>query len=561
MLLRFSLWTIWTQIIGFNSVIFVRCTTTLFNSIQFNNRDAFVTRLLTELSNARKDLRETKRLLNQAEQKINILTSAREMPVQKGVAALQNRRDKLNNKFHGHKLIHLDLGGAPPKLAYLLQLLPYFRNWNATGLLIEYADTFPYSGELQVIKGPDAYSKEDISFLIKEALQNDLIVIPLVQTFGHLEFVLKHEQFAHLRETNRYTNSICPNNPESVELVKKMIDQVAALHPGIKWFHVGADEVWNLKTCRKCRDDVNNKSMIFLQHMIPVLEHVKDKNLTAIMWDDMMREWTIDFLKVVGKLAEPMIWYYRIDLKRHFPRDMYHRYMAAFPRIWTASAFKGSTGPNSDFVKISKHISNNLQWVEIMNKMSKTNEVLGIALTGWSRYDHYGTLCELLPAGIPSLVFCLKAVNEHQMNEVLGGEIATQLGFTGRIDVEGTEYYDDKKKYGDFPGHKIYELTFKLKDIHHSLRLVHSTEKGWMLRRQLQEKHLSYFRLRFAHMKSIQAMASYQDLRQEAEKLLSEIYSNNTVQEWLSDKIDDRITDAQIQRRRIENIESIFDPR
>ena len=37
--------------------------------------------------------------------------------------------------------------------------------------------------------------------------------------------------------------------------------------------------------------------MIFLQHMIPVLEHVKDKNLTAIMWDDMMREWTIDFLK------------------------------------------------------------------------------------------------------------------------------------------------------------------------------------------------------------------------------------------------------------------------
>ena len=33
------------------------------------------------------------------------------------------------------------------------------------------------------------------------------------------------------------------NFSESVELVKKMIDQVAALHPGIKWFHVGADEV------------------------------------------------------------------------------------------------------------------------------------------------------------------------------------------------------------------------------------------------------------------------------------------------------------------------------
>ncbi|XP_074637845.1 hexosaminidase D-like isoform X2 [Acropora palmata] len=535
MLGRFHWRTIWIQFFWLNSLIFVRCSTSIIDSTQYNSHDAIVTRLLIELSSTRQNLRDTKELLKQAEQKISNLTAT------PGVIPGQNaavQKDKPNNKFSGHKLIHLDLGGAPPKLTYLLELLPYFRYWNATGLLIEYADTFPYDGELQVIQGPDAYSKEEVSFLIKEALQNELIVIPLVQTFGHLEFVLKHKQFAHLRETAKYTNSICPNDPESAELVKKMIGQVAELHRGIKWFHVGADEVWNLKTCKTCLEDRNNKSMIFLKHMIPVLEHVRSRNLIPIMWDDMMREWTIDFLKVVGKLAEPMIWYYRTDLKRHFS--------------------KGATGPNNDFVSISKHVSNNLQWVEIMNKISETNEVLGIALTGWSRYDHYGTLCELLPAAIPSLVFCLKAVNEHQMNEVLRNEITTQLGFSNRIDVEGTEYYDDKEKYGDFPGHEIYELTLKLKDIHHALRLVHSTEKGWMLRRQLLEKRLSYFRLRFARMKSIEAATAYADLRSEAETLLSQIYSNSTVQEWLSDKIDDRITDAQIQRRRIENVQSIF---
>ena len=31
----------------------------------------------------------------------------------------------------------------------------------------------------------------------------------------------------------------------SVELVKEMINQVAQLHLGIQWFHVGADEVGN----------------------------------------------------------------------------------------------------------------------------------------------------------------------------------------------------------------------------------------------------------------------------------------------------------------------------
>ena len=32
---------------------------------------------------------------------------------------------------------------------------------------------------------------------------------------------------------------------EAVELVKEMINQVAELHMGIQWFHVGADEVGN----------------------------------------------------------------------------------------------------------------------------------------------------------------------------------------------------------------------------------------------------------------------------------------------------------------------------
>ncbi|EDO33797.1 predicted protein [Nematostella vectensis] len=103
-------------------------------------------------------------------------------------------------------------------------------------------------------------SREEILQFQSACSSYGLIVIPLVQTFGHLE---------------------------------EIIDQVADLHPHSQWLHVGGDEVYNLKTCESCKMDVRNKSAIFLHHMLPVLRHVSNRNLSAIIWDDMMRDWEL----------------------------------------------------------------------------------------------------------------------------------------------------------------------------------------------------------------------------------------------------------------------------
>jgi hexosaminidase len=52
-----------------------------------------------------------------------------------------------------------------------------------------------------------------------------LKLIPLVQTFGHLEFALKRDRFSHLREQFDNYSSLCPLNNESIELVLSMINQ------------------------------------------------------------------------------------------------------------------------------------------------------------------------------------------------------------------------------------------------------------------------------------------------------------------------------------------------
>ena len=50
---------------------------------------------------------------------------------------------------------------------------------------------FPYNEELSQICGENVYSVPQIETIIGFANQYNLNIIPLIQTFGHLEFCLK----------------------------------------------------------------------------------------------------------------------------------------------------------------------------------------------------------------------------------------------------------------------------------------------------------------------------------------------------------------------------------
>ncbi len=113
------------------------------------------------------------------------------------------------------RVVHLDLKGAPPKTSYYEKFFPMIREFGATGVLIEYEDMFPYEGVLADARNAFAYNHSDIEHIKKLAKDNNLYLIPLVQTYGHLEWLLKIKKFAHLRENFNYPQVITPCLPES----------------------------------------------------------------------------------------------------------------------------------------------------------------------------------------------------------------------------------------------------------------------------------------------------------------------------------------------------------
>jgi len=96
-----------------------------------------------------------------------------------------------------------------------------------TRLLIEWEDTLPYTGRLRVVRHPtQCYSTKEVQRILDAAKRASLDVVPLVQTFGHLEFVLKHDRFASMREARDNYMDLCPLSNGAKELVLELISQV-----------------------------------------------------------------------------------------------------------------------------------------------------------------------------------------------------------------------------------------------------------------------------------------------------------------------------------------------
>uniref|UniRef100_A0A1I7ZZF8 beta-N-acetylhexosaminidase n=1 Tax=Steinernema glaseri TaxID=37863 RepID=A0A1I7ZZF8_9BILA len=311
---------------------------------------------------------------------------------------------------------------------------------------MEYEDMFPYGGDLAVLAKPNAYSVEDVHEICKLAQQSGLSVIPLVQTFGHLEFALKHERFAHLREEPAKSDTICPSDARSYELVQEMLKQVFRVHSevlNLTTIHIGADEAWSIAKDERCQQRLvshlhNSTDRLKLEHIASVAHFAKDQLgiRRVLVWNDIVAHFAKDQLGIrrvlvwndmfdkieasllseykLPELVVPNVWGYVPDVTRegYFPAGMFHRYQV-FQSLMFAGAFKGANGVDQNFISMKRYLDNLYSYVEL----HKENEGLigdrlsGMILTGWQRYNHHMPLCELLPVGIPTLVSELLYLN------------------------------------------------------------------------------------------------------------------------------------------------------
>ncbi|MEK8126697.1 DUF4838 domain-containing protein [Paenibacillus filicis] len=262
--------------------------------------------------------------------------------------------------------------------AYLADAARYKIN----SVLIEYEDKFPFEAYPDLAHPKHAIEAEQLEQLKQTAFLYFIEIIPLQQSFGHLEYVLRHENYKHLRETEKSTGELCPSKPESFELIKGLLGEIMDRHPDSRYIHLGCDEVYSLCECPDCQERFEGvRERAFISFLNLLIDHAASRGKTPIFWHDMLDKCPLEELQHLDKRSVAMIWIYNgrnIDAE---VSALTAKFRELGIRVMGAPAVRSFDGAeHQNYPVIANRVDNLLQW-------NKTADKLGIdcsVATNWT---------------------------------------------------------------------------------------------------------------------------------------------------------------------------------
>ncbi|XP_065282886.2 hexosaminidase D-like [Dermacentor albipictus] len=397
------------------------------------------------------------------------------------------------NVIPPHRLVHLDLKGAPPKASYLITLIPILKSLGATGLLIEYEDSFPFVGEpLHALASPRAYTRQELRAVLDTARDYDLTVVPLINTFDKLEYILKHPQFAKYRESPSVPDTLCPSNPAGVKLIQDILDQILNFHHTreLYYVHIGCGDVAALGLCGRCtarsfeparrgnsrsggRFGLYDKYMLYMSYVQLITNYLKEHHgVKTIVWHDTLAKIPNELYQLlpIHLHVEVMVATYRTDLELSGWLNFASRFGDS---LWVATSFKDVGEAPVVYPRLKERVKSHVTWTRAMSQWKDHVRFPGVALMGPQRTSHDSPLRELLPTSLPSLAVCLAVVRKSgQLPTVNIGSSPIEQILKCNHTIDLNVDYKMQGVNCKFPGAAIVDELHTLETLKHHLDLL-----------------------------------------------------------------------------------------
>lgn len=249
-------------------------------------------------------------------------------------------------------------------------------------LVIEYEATFPFDKHATLCN-EYAYTEAEVKDLISYCSGLGIDVIPLQNCFGHSEYILRHDRYAHLREDTKEVSQVCPLKiDEAREVFREIFKEVATLHPS-KYFHIGADETYLLGDCKNCSAVAakEGKSRLFVDYIKAMSEIVLEMGKTPVIWADII----LMYPEALNELPKGLVF---VDWNYGWAPDRFGKLenlYATGAEVWGAPSMR-SHPDNIYLTQWEKHFNNLTTFVPF----AREKNYKGMIQTSWSTSGTYG---------------------------------------------------------------------------------------------------------------------------------------------------------------------------
>jgi len=149
------------------------------------------------------------------------------------------------------RAVHYDTKHHQDKREYVESFIRDLADYKMNMLIWEWEDKFAYRSHPE-IGAPGAFTWEEIQELTRFAGRYHVQLVPLVQGLGHVSYILKWPQNAHLCEIPASNWEFCPLKQGTCEILFDLWNEAIEATPGSEYLHIGSDETFELGRGVEC---------------------------------------------------------------------------------------------------------------------------------------------------------------------------------------------------------------------------------------------------------------------------------------------------------------------
>lgn len=187
-----------------------------------------------------------------------------------------------------YRAVQWDVKHHLDHMNYYYESIDRLARYKINAVVFEFEDKLRYQRQ-PLVGAPQSISIDEMAALTRYARERHIEITPLVQGLGHATFILKHQEYANLREISWNRWAFCPLNEGTYQVLFDLYRDAIDATPGSKYLHIGGDEVWNIGLCSRCKPtcDKEGRAALNLYWLKRVCEFAEANNRIPIFWDDM----------------------------------------------------------------------------------------------------------------------------------------------------------------------------------------------------------------------------------------------------------------------------------